>query len=387
MDPQDAAAIVVICTRVLVRLPETAPLVAARIRAARTEYQVVPIDDHISHVTEQQARLVQALMESRPPSPEDLVRAAALGRLRASQGVSVEAVIGAFHIGNRALWDSLVEQSGHGGHLLPGLATLMWESIEVMSSGIAAAHSSVSRSRQARDLTIRHRFVELLALEDVGLELREIAVALGFDPDGSFKLAVARTGEPDGPWSIGEEESGLGAKPDGAPPVRQGAACWSRVGENLAVVAQGELGEGTIERLRATSGLRVGIGLNRAGLAGAAASLVDARRTLALTGPDRPTADFAEDWAAATILADARRLQPVIEPHRATVAGNPHLVEALASYAAAGGSVTAAARLLHVHPNTIAYRLDRWAELTSWDPRTHTGLVNSLWAVRLADAE
>jgi DNA-binding PucR family transcriptional regulator len=41
-------------------------------------------------------------------------------------------------------------------------------------------------------------------------------------------------------------------------------------------------------------------------------------------------------------------------------------------------SATAAARSLHVHPNTLTYRLDRWHRLTGWDPRTFDGLERSM---------
>ncbi len=47
-----------------------------------------------------------------------------------------------------------------------------------------------------------------------------------------------------------------------------------------------------------------------------------------------------------------------------------------------GFSVSEAGRRLSVHANTVGYRLDRWAELTGWDPRTFPGLVRSLAALR-----
>jgi DNA-binding PucR family transcriptional regulator len=40
-------------------------------------------------------------------------------------------------------------------------------------------------------------------------------------------------------------------------------------------------------------------------------------------------------------------------------------------------SVTATARTLNLHPNTVKYRLDRWTQLTGWDPRVLRGLLNS----------
>ena len=52
------------------------------------------------------------------------------------------------------------------------------------------------------------------------------------------------------------------------------------------------------------------------------------------------------------------------------------------AFAAAGFSVSEASRTLAVHANTVAYRLDRWEELTGWDPRSFNGLVRSVAALR-----
>ncbi|MCC5949132.1 MAG: helix-turn-helix domain-containing protein [Nitriliruptoraceae bacterium] len=65
-------------------------------------------------------------------------------------------------------------------------------------------------------------------------------------------------------------------------------------------------------------------------------------------------------------LIDNERGTPVAAEH-------PHLADAVRTFAEAGFSVSEAGRRLEVHANTVAYRLDRWEELTGWDPAASPG--------------
>jgi len=38
---------------------------------------------------------------------------------------------------------------------------------------------------------------------------------------------------------------------------------------------------------------------------------------------------------------------------------------------------------MHLHPNTVKYRLERWRQLTGWDARTWDGLSASMLALGL----
>jgi DNA-binding PucR family transcriptional regulator len=53
-------------------------------------------------------------------------------------------------------------------------------------------------------------------------------------------------------------------------------------------------------------------------------------------------------------------------------------IETIRAFADADLNVAAAAQQLHVHPNTIRYRLDQIATKTGHDPRTLTGLIELL---------
>lgn len=63
-------------------------------------------------------------------------------------------------------------------------------------------------------------------------------------------------------------------------------------------------------------------------------------------------------------------LAELLEP----LARNPDLLLTLEAYLGADTDRRRAAAALHVHPNTLDYRLKRLVELTGLDPATTTGL-------------
>lgn len=367
-------AIVQVLQRLLDDMPVLARGVVREIRARIPEYDRVPLGDHADHVQEQQERIIAALIDDRGLDEEDLRRAAALGRLRATQGVSVEGVISAYHVGNRELWRLIDEHADRGRAFLPELAGRMWEAIHVTSTEITAAHSMVARARHTQSLTMRHRFVELLDRGGSDPELLDIATSLGFDVGGEFVAAYITAGERPGniAETLHEELEYL-----------DGVSFAIQQGGLLLVVAQGpDLGALRELVLALEPVPCAGIGLHRQGLDGARRSIRDAAEALLLTGPDDPVAAFGEEWWLAALLAQRDRLEPSLRPVREIASGNPHLVEAVQAFAGSGFSVSTAAKTLHVHPNSVAYRLDRWATLTGWNPRTFDGLAHSLVACK-----
>jgi DNA-binding PucR family transcriptional regulator len=62
---------------------------------------------------------------------------------------------------------------------------------------------------------------------------------------------------------------------------------------------------------------------------------------------------------------------------------NASLVDTLRAYVDANFSITGAARAMHVHNNTILYRLDRIRRLTGRDPRAPRDIVFLALSLRL----
>jgi hypothetical protein len=366
------------CRRLIGRMDEIAPAITASIREEEPEYGVVPPAEHLDHVREQQTRLLAALAERRPPDEEDLARAVLLGRRRAAQGVPVETVIGAYHVGNRELWRLLRDEPGPSPDRLLDVAALMWQSVQAITASLAAAHAEVTRALAADEITLQHRLVGLLESGRTEDEAVQIAAALGFDPDGAFVALVSPVTDADA---------------DGTPALRRAAETLGgrvigvRSRTSLEVVAQGvdpAALASTLVGLR--PGAVVAVGLPRSSLAGAARSLRDAQRVLAASLGAEGIRRFEDHWLAAVLLEHSADLLGLVEARLDTVRANPRLADAVRAFAEDDLSATAAAGRLGVHPNTVMYRLARWQEQTGWDPRTFAGLSSSLLACWLAAA-
>lgn len=72
-------------------------------------------------------------------------------------------------------------------------------------------------------------------------------------------------------------------------------------------------------------------------------------------------------WAHLAIPRDC-----ALSAHRGELRRTSHLMDAVRAFARSGFSVSAAARDIHLHANSVTYRLDRWQHLTGWDARTST---------------
>jgi hypothetical protein len=319
-----------------------------------------------------------ALAERLPPDEEDLARAVLLGRRRAAQGVPVETVIGAYHVGNRELWRLLRDEPGPSPDRLLDVAALMWQSVQAITASLAAAHAEVTRALAADEITLQHRLVGLLESGRTEDEAVQIAAALGFDPDGAFVALVSPVTDADA---------------DGTPALRRAAETLGgrvigvRSRTSLEVVAQGvdpAALASTLVGLR--PGAVVAVGLPRSSLRGAARSLRDAQRVLAASLGAEGIRRFEDHWLAAVLLEHSADLLGLVEARLDTVRANPRLADAVRAFAEDDLSATAAAGRLGVHPNTVMYRLARWQEQTGWDPRTFAGLSSSLLACWLAAA-
>jgi sugar diacid utilization regulator len=152
----------------------------------------------------------------------------------------------------------------------------------------------------------------------------------------------------------------------------------------VVILAQ-DVGPGWLDDLaaRLPPGGGLGIGLRRSGLPGAALSVGDAGLALAVASAGRPVIRFADVWAEACLLSEASRLEPLVAAASGTASAHAHLAETVLAFAAADMSVARAADELHLHANSVTYRLQRWGRLTGWDPRTFDGLVRSVAVCRL----
>jgi PucR-like helix-turn-helix protein/diguanylate cyclase with GGDEF domain len=288
----------------------------------------------------------------------------------------VEALLGAYHIGYREIWNTLLvraqaEDPEQAGRLL-GLVNLLWSWLHAMTSAAADGYAETARAREQARISLEHQFLESLYGGQATAESTALAArAMDFDPHGTFQVICC----PAEPWRTQDLDL-LKRR------LRSYAGTSISIvrGTILAIVFQGIPASQILGHLGNNSTpATAGVGLARPGLTGAAESIIDAERALALAEHRGGVSDFSTDWLASTMLPHMDRLQPLTDAGRA--AEQPHLRDAIHAYSRHGFSITASAEALHIHPNTMKYRLDRWQQLTGWDPRTLDGLLRSLLSI------
>ncbi|MDV6295342.1 PucR family transcriptional regulator [Rhodococcus aetherivorans] len=368
-----------LCDAVIADLDALSAEAVDRIRERLPTYLVVPPDEH-RESTRQQFLVTLRLLADRPadthPAGPEFERAQQLGRQRALQGLTLANVIESFHIGSRELWRALVEHAPEPTTELLHAGGLLWDLVHAGTTAVAMGHDDATRTAHAVRANRRALLFELLEQGHPTEEARTLAAALGLDPDGMFRAACT----PSEAWSDVQLQGLQHALDDGPAP-----ALCSRRGTTVVTVFQTVASSVVVDAIRhVRPDMSVGLGLARRGLEGATTSIGDARRALALVRGRAQTADFDECWLPAILFEHREELAPMLAKGAEIAARHPHLAEAVSAFAQSGFSASAAARRLHLHPNSLAYRLERWQQLTGWDLRTVDGLVRSMVAPALS---
>lgn len=370
-----------LCTAALARLDELVSDSLYTIRHDLPQYLSVPVREHEQHLHGLFRDVLTGLTEGRPPQAEQLDEARALGRARVDQGVAVEAVIGAYHLGYRRLWRMLVAVAGPYGNAAPaemiGMVDNLWTWITLVTEAAADAYAEADRTRRAAREALRRRFFDAVRAGDVGWDtLLTLARNLGYNPSRRFHTLCSRSED----WSdeqLSKVQRLFDALPD---PCHSGT-----IGASIVVIHQCGDPAAVLDSIRRVEpAVSVGVGLPRVGLEEADAGVVEAEQALAVAvGRGGGTCFFEEEWLTAILHVQRERLTPMLATGGRVARDHPHLAEAVTAFAHNGLSAAAAARVLHVHPNTQTYRLDRWHQLTGWNPRTYDGLVRSIVSITL----
>lgn len=343
----------------------------------------VPRADLTASVASNLEMILLGIAERRGPTEEELAVRRELGTRRAMQGHPVDALIQAFQVGYREIWQYLVDEASDDpviSSLLLSAVTTLWQWVHEVSNAVTETHLRTTRSRELVVAGLRQRFLELLMSGDLESdELSELTRSLGFDPDGYFRATCVRA---------------IGGVTNEA--ERVGSALSPHVvcqpiarGHDLLVISQAADDQVDETQLlnAALPDARIGGGLRRIGLAGARLSVGDAERaTLAATSAN-PVTNFENDWVLAMFLAAKDRLHPILDVGIRAAREHPEFAEAVEALAGSGFSVSEAARRLFINPNTVVYRIKRWQDVTGWDPRTFEGAVSSMAAIKAARVE
>lgn len=372
-----------ICRGMVEEVTAVAKTVMESIRTAQPVYSVIPEAEHSAAVAVQVRNKLHALSEQRGLSASELEAATDLAAERAAGGIPIDALIAAYQAGDSVIWGMVVERSTPVTiPLLPRIGTLMFEATSQTTTAMAPAHSRVARAIGGGRMVLAHQFLECLEDPTQGSAAAVIAARLQLDSAAEFVGLV---------WLPDPATTELAAH--SAVPVlpADSANIVSRVvtGGCLEMIVQAEGLHAVLDRGLAEGSLagRWGIGLRRQGLPGAGESLRDARLAFGCTSSRHPVRTFEQDWQEAVLLAERTRFGGLLAPAVEAARVHPHLAETVLAFAAGDMSIAATAPAVHLHANSVTYRLDRWSRLTGLETRSFIGLSHSVTACRLAELD
>lgn len=310
--------------------------------------------------------------------PEDMERLRGIGRARAADGRSIGAVVRAHRIGSAAAVRIVREQAGDRLDATDvfALSELWLASLDQISESLATGHAEAAEQLDADRERARRALLDDLLIGRQASQgaIRDRARTLGIAPPDPAVLVVAEPA-----WSPAERGRALAenvtvsvglellaeATPTGADPL-----VTTRSGR-VVVLTSAEDAEG-VTRALVERGWH-GCVLAPRGLTDMSAAYRLADGALESAPPHSFGADglLRDSDACVLALLNGGAISPATV--RRVVLGpllahdNQHLLETLHAYFREGAATTAA-ESLHVHAQTLRYRLRRVRELTGHDP-------------------
>jgi sugar diacid utilization regulator len=391
---------------VLDRLELDAQAIAGRMaRASReevAEYAAVNdgafAEEVVAHAAEHVQAFVRAGRARRPPAGSELDFVRERGAQRARELMPLDALLEAYLIGQRTVWEAIVAAAGdspEGMRAAQELTALTFEYTHAINVAVADSYLRESEAlaseaeRGRRDLLERllsgsepgpeeQRRAEALGLRVAGKHVVVVAELVGArddDPARWVMSALVRQ-ESDRPFVVARNDEVIAVMPVY---VRRGPRELRSALERTAAALIRKHGVQ----------LRVGVSSVCLGLADVARAYGEAVRAQRHADPDNPVVALEEirlvDYLAEAADETARRL--VSGGTEALLAADERqhgaLSATLCSYADCDLNVARTAAQLTVHPNTVHYRLRRIQELSGQDPRRFEELAELLTALRV----
>jgi hypothetical protein len=345
--------------------------VAARIREAFPEYAYVT-DEQLRHATQRNiTALLHAWSERRLLTPDELKGFEETVEERARSGVPLDEYLHAVTVAEARVWDEVVARADE-----PLTAELVLEAmanrfaiVKAVTRVTATAHQRVELLTTRETYERRALALRLLLRGNLGLEaVREHASSLGLDTARSYVAVRARArGALDS-----DQVQRLLAGRHNHPPYTAFALSGDEV---VGLLAEAPRGTDAV-----TVGVSAAVPLEAAGRAAHEADLAFGTAwALGLSGAF--TVDDLGLLAAVQQLPDmgqALRDKYVAPLHGSGSLGN-ELLLTVRAYLEGGSRREAAATRLHVHLNTVGYRIGRFCELTGADLNDFRTLAELWW--------
>ncbi|MEE1929803.1 helix-turn-helix domain-containing protein [Streptomyces sp. TRM 70351] len=368
--------------------PDLAVRVVDELAGQLPAYAALPLEElrsDIVRVAQQSIRaFVDVLRSGEPPDERQLAGLRESAARRAEEGLPLDAVISAYHLGARVCMDEVSPLAGPGD--LAAVLTVHRLLLQYLQRVTAAGVAGYVQERQTafgEEHSARQALLDALldavpaqdAADRAGLRLPACYLVLslsvaahrdertpGVDPAvaGRRKLRRLRVelerhvrGTVLSSLSV---DGGLVLVPAEGPPGDVPARTWAWL-------------DGVLEHAARVCGASVTAGAVASGpdaVADAARLAADVRKVAAASG--RPPGTYR--LADVLLEYQLTRPGPALDQLAALVAplaGRPELLATLRAYLAHGMDRRGTARSLRVHPNTLDYRLRRVTELTGLD--------------------
>jgi len=377
------------------RYVEIGDAVAARILEEIPDYRDAGpevINDLRAGATATIELLVQTFAEGSTIRREDLGFLRELAARRVHQGVSLEVFVHAYRVALLAYWDVCAEEATRmripraAGFALAGSAI---EAVDIITTQAAEAYLReetrvrTQSGRAARDLVER-----LINGEPIDPGRRHRA-APGLDPTGPMLTIVGRVEETT--LAVGDAlQLARDTLEDGMSLGATGPLIAIRHGELVAISAA-TAPSAKADSLRAARrrtleehkiDVRYGVSVPARGFPSVQQAYREATLSLSYTSASRPIVALDELSALeCAVIGATATTKAVIASKGVGLCGlspddRAAAVDTIRAFAAADLNVADAAQRMHVHPNTVRYRLQQIATRTGSDPRTFTGLVD-----------
>jgi hypothetical protein len=353
--------------RLLPESDELAPLMAARIRAGIPLYRdgrTVPVAALDASCSDN-LRYVLGNLAGTPVVDREEPRAT--GVARAEAGVPYAAVLQAYRVGGRFIWELLVERADATARdTLLRAAADIWAVTDDLSAQVTDAYRTTFADRARRDAQVRSALLGAVLDGDLAAteQVWESASVLHMPRDGEFVIVTAESVSP-----------GTEALPDIEDRLHRldVASVWRLDVDHqdgLIVLRSRFRFDDLVSHVAPMTSGRTGVSRVFTTIDDAPRALREARLACAAATPgvaelvcfdERPTATLLATTPDSSDALAQRILGPVLELPRED---RTLLLRTVRVWFAADGSTSSAAEQLHLHRNTVRYRLRRLEELT-----------------------
>ncbi|WP_298181683.1 PucR family transcriptional regulator [Saccharomonospora sp.] len=303
-------------------------------------------------------------------NPQDTSRET--GRLRAREGVPLEAVLRAYRLGGQVIWEGLLSASrerfqGRYDRELLAAAGYVWRVIDTSSAALVDEYRLEESRLRSQELSKRHAFLNAL-LDSKGTDAafaQEAATALGLPTRGPMLCVVAPVEAP--------ADEPIRSPRDTLASHGIVSSWHVRPTDIVGLIALGDHSpSAALDALRPVVSGRVGASPVIPSLAHVGDAYTLARTAAnTLSGPG---VAFLDDHLPEALLVGSpeltNRLAQVAFGNLLTLPEHERetLLTTLEAVIDNGGSPTRAAQRLYCHRNTVIYRLQRIKSITDRSP-------------------